>query len=283
MTGNNLWNAADGNGWLAYDSLQIMVEHRFGDMNFESSFVHSKNMTDDAYIQIFGEYSNVTLQDPNNYADGKTLANSDQPNVLNFTMSYRLPVGRGKKFLSSSNSIVNGFLGGWTLAGVGQYRSGALYEITNPTNNLNTYMGWDVTKATSTGGAIKTGVATNSLNPDNLAPSSFWFANNACTSACSSYSTAFAATPLGVEGNQSLYNTQFRAPWFRNENLSLNKLIGIWGEGKVSLRYTLYVANPFQRTDFAAINTTLSSATFGKSGGVADGGRQMSMGLRLYF
>jgi len=281
MTPNNLWNAGDGNGWLAYDSLQIIVEHRFGDLNFESSYVRSKNMTDNAYIQIFGQYSQVTLQDPNNFADGKTLANSDYPNYVNFTMSYRLPFGKGKKFLGSANPIVNGFLGGWTIAGVGQYRSGNLIEISNPTNYLNTYMGWEITKATYTGAPIKTGIATNTLDPNNA--SQHWFTNNGCTTGCSSYSSAFAATPLGVEGNQSLYNTQFRNPWFRNENISLNKLIGIYGEGKVTLRYTLYVANPFQRTDVGSITTSLVSANFGRPSAVMDGARQMSMGLRLYF
>jgi hypothetical protein len=281
MTGNNLWSAGDGNGWLAYDSLQFIVEHRFGDLNLESSYVHSKNMTDNAYIQIFGEYSNVTLQDPNNFKDGKTLANSDYPNMVNFTFSYLLPFGRGKKFLGSANGAVNKLVGGWTLAGVGQYRAGNLIEITNPTNYLNTYLGWDITKATYTGAAIKTGIATDTLDPDN--PSTRWFNTNGCTSSCSSYSAAFATTGLGVQGNQSIYNTQYRNPWFRNENLSLNKLIGIWNEGKVSLRYTLYVANPFQRTDFGSITTTLNSANYGRPGGAMDGARQMSMGLRLYF
>jgi hypothetical protein len=288
MTGNNLWSANDGNGWMAYDSLQIIVEHRFGDLNLESSYVHSKNLTDDAYIQIFGEYSNVTLQDPANYKDGKTLANSDYPNFVDFTMSYLLPFGRGKKFLGSTSPWLNKIVSGWTIAGVGQYRSGNLLEITSPTNILNTYMGWDVTKATYTGAAIKTNIATNTLNPDD--PTKLWFNASTSTAAVTSTnplgvtgSAAFTQTALGAEGNASLYNTQFRNPWLRAENISLNKLIGIYGEGKVSLRYTLYIANPFQRTDFGGITSSITSASYGRSTGVMDGARQMSMGLRLYF
>ena len=63
--------------------------------------------------------------------------------------------------------MVNSFLGGWTLAGLGQYRSGTLIEITSPTNNLVTYMGWEITKANYTGAAIRTGVADSTLDPDN--------------------------------------------------------------------------------------------------------------------
>ena len=194
MTGNNLWSANDGNGWMAYDSLQIIVEHRFGDLNLESSYVKSKNLTDNAYIQIFGEYGNVTLQDPNNKADGKTLANSDYPNMLNFTMSYLLPVGRGKKFLGSTSPWLNKIVSGWTIAGVGQYRSGNLFEITSPTNNLNTYMGWDITKANYTGAAIKTNIATNTLNPDD--PTKLWF--NASTTTPPSPPPTRSALPAAL-------------------------------------------------------------------------------------
>jgi hypothetical protein len=276
-----IWSANDGNGWISYDSLQIIVEHRFGDLNLETSYVHSKNLTDDAYIQIFGEYSNVTLQDPNNYPDGKTLANSDYPNYVNFTMSYLLPFGQGKKFLGSAHGVVNKLVSGWTIAGVGQYRSGNLIEITSPTNNLSTYMGWDITKADFTGAPIKTNIATNTLDPDN--PNTRWFTTSTNASGTVTGSASFIQAPLGAEGNQSLYNNQFRNPWLRNENISLNKLIGIWGEGKVSLRYTLFVANPFQRTDFGSITSTITSASFGRPGGAMVGARQMSMGLRLYF
>ncbi len=52
--------------------------------------------------------------------------------MVNFTLSYQLPFGKGKKFLGSANPIVNGFLGGWTLAGLGQYRTGTLIETCQP-------------------------------------------------------------------------------------------------------------------------------------------------------
>ena len=96
-------------------------------------------------------------------------------------------------------------------------------------------------------------------------------------------SASFTQAPLGTEGNASIYNNQFRNPWFRDERISVNKLIGIWGEGKVSLRYTLFIYNPFQRTDFGSITSTITSGNFGRPGGAMEGARQMSMGLRLYF
>ena len=146
-------NTNDGNGWVSYDALVLLVEHRFGDLNLESSYVRSKNLNIDSGLQIFGQYHGVqSNQDPNNRADNKTFANADYPNVINFTGSYLLPFGRGKKFLGGSNPVVNKFVSGWTLAGLGQYRSGALIMIYSPLNNLSTYMGWQITKANRHGG-----------------------------------------------------------------------------------------------------------------------------------
>ncbi|MGA3323827.1 MAG: carboxypeptidase-like regulatory domain-containing protein [Terriglobia bacterium] len=288
-------NTNDGNGWISYDSMVLIVEHRFGDLNLETSYVRSKNLNIDSGMQIFGQYHGVqSNQDPNNRADNKTFANADIPNNVNFTGSYQLPFGRGKKFLNSVNPIVNGFLGGWTLAGLGQYRTGTLIELFSPTNNLGTYMGWQVTKADFTGAPIRNRIPDSSLDPDN--PSIRWF--NPSTSAAAittsnplgvTGSASFVQAPLGTLGNAALYQNQYRQPWYRYEAVSLNKLIGIWGEGRVTLRYTLYVANPFQRTGFGGItsgaynSSSIGSSNFGRATGPADGARQMSMGLRLYF
>jgi hypothetical protein len=284
-------NANSGNGWISYDSLVVIVEHRFGDLNLETSYVRSKNLNIDSGTQIFGYYHGVqAMQDPANRADGKSFANADFPNMINFTMSYLLPFGRGKKFLGGSNPVVNKLVGGWTLAGVGQYRSGALIMLTSPTNNLSTYMGWLITKADYTGAPIKTNVATNTLDPDNLNANERWFTpsiNPALVGPTNpsgvSGSASFIQAPIGTLGNASIYNNQFRQPWFRDERISFNKLIGIWGEGKVSLRFTMFVFNPFQRTDFGGITGTITSTSFGKPSGPAEGARQMNMGLRLYF
>ena len=288
-------NTNDGNGWISYDSLVLIVEHRFGDLNLETSYVRSKNLDNDSGMQIFGEYHGVQAnQDPNNPADNKSFANADIPNNINFTGSYQLPFGKGKKFLGSANPIVNGFLGGWTLAGLGQYRTGTLIELVSPTNNDSTLMGWQITKANFTGAAIRNRIPDSSLDPDN--PSIRWFNTTNSAAAITTTnptgvtgSAAFVQAPPGTLGNASLYQNQYRQPWYRYEAVSLNKLIAIWGEGKVSLRYTLYVANPFQRTGFGGItsgsntSSSINSINFGKSTGPADGARQMSMGLRLYF
>jgi hypothetical protein len=268
----------DGRGWLAYDSLQVKVEHRFGALNFESSYVWSKNLSDDATRQVFGYDATEGFQDPSNFPDAKSLDNEYVPSVINFTFSYALPFGNGKRFLGNSRGVINELVGGWTAAGLGQYRSGLLIELLNPSNYLGTYLGWPETKVTDTGAPLKTNVNTNSLDPNN--PNVRFF-----TTTSTGSSASYTTTPVGALGSQSWYNNQFRQPWYRYEALSLNKNIGIWGEGKVYLRYTINAFNPFNRTSFGGIsgNIAASNTSFGRVTGPQDGARSISMGLRLYF
>jgi len=235
-----------------------------------------------AYRQIFTQCCVEQTQDASNIPDSKTYAYEDMPHVVNFTMSYNLPFGRGKKFLGNSRGVVDKFVGGWTAAGLGQYRSGALIQLITQGNPLGNTLFSPLTKATQVGTAIKTNVATNTLDPDN--PASRWFTTtpSGCTTTCVG-SAAFAQTVNGAFGNASIMNTNFRQPWYRYEAISLNKNIGIYGEGRVYLRYSINVFNPFNRTSFGGINGAINNANFGRPGGASDNPRNITMGLRLYF
>lgn len=268
-----VYSANSGDGKIWYDSFQGKVERRFGDLNLTATYVFSKTLDEMAYRQIFTQCCVEQTQDAYNIPDSKTFDNSDIPNFVNFLTSYRLPFGRGKHFLGSSNGVIDHLVGGWILSADGQYRSGLLIELTSPTSNLVNYLYDPLTKANWNGTPVRTGISSGSLNPDN--PSVRWF------NATATGSAAFAQAPLGTIGNASIYNTNFRQPWFRNENFSLNKEIKIWEA--VELKYSLNVFNPFNRTDFGGITSTINSTNFGRSTGVQDGARVITMGLRLMF
>jgi hypothetical protein len=264
-------NSGDGRIW--YDSFQAKVERRFGDLNMTTTYVFSKTLDIMAYRQIFTQCCQEQTQDAYNIKDAKTFDQSDIPHVVNFLASYSLPVGRGKKFLGSSNGVMDRLLGGWIVSGYGQYRSGLLAQITSPANNLGSYLFDPLTKANFTGTAVRTGVSSGSLDPDNA--SVRWFTPTATGSA------SFVQAPLGTIGNTSIYNTNFRQPWYRYEAISVNKEIKVWEA--VQLKYSLNMFNPFNRTAFGGVNTTLNSANFGRPTGPQDGARTITMGLRLEF
>jgi hypothetical protein len=262
-------NSGDGRNW--FDSFQFKVEHRFGNLNMESSYVWEKIMNIGSYRQIFSQGSQQGFQDAYNLKADKSRQIEDMPHVINILLSYRLPYGKGQRWLSNTNPIVNHVIGNWTFAMDGQYRSGALIQIANPTNYLSAETFATLTKATATGLPIKTNTPTNSLDPNNSAIRRFNTGANA----------GWKQTPAFTLGNFSYYNNQVRQPWIRSENISLNKQFKMWES--VLLNYQINVFNPFQRTDFSLASATVTAANFGQAGGPQVGARAITMGLRLEF
>ena len=82
-------------------------------------------------------------------------------------------------------------------------------------------------------------------------------------------------------GAASIYNTNSRNPWFRNENFSVAKDFSF--TESVKLRYIADFINIFNRTDFGGINGTIGNANFGRAAAVQDGGRIVSIRLRVEF
>ncbi len=259
-------NAGVGRTW--YDALQSKVERRFGTLNFIASYVWSKTLSQMTYRQIFTQGSNANTQDSYNIADSKSLAFEDFPHFLNILATYDLPFGRGRRFMNSAWGPVNAILGGWTISGTGQYRSGSLIQIVTPGNPLGTQTFAAVTKANATGAPIRTGVSVTDLDPNN--PNVRWL-NPA----------AFVVAPAYTLGTASYYNTNVRNPWLRSENFSVVKTFALWESVRVTYRADMF--NPFNRTDFGFINATVGNANFGRPTGAQLGPRNITMGLRAEF
>src|SRR5205085_10827252 len=125
-----------------------------------------------------------------------------------------------------------------------------------------------LTKANSTGTPIRTGVSATDLDPNN--PSVRWL-NPA----------SFAVAPAFTLGSASYYNSQFRNPWLRSENLSIVKRFAIWESVRLTYRADMF--NPFNRTDFGGINGTVGNVNFVRSTGAQLGPRTITMGSRAEF
>ena len=265
------FNSGDGQTW--YDAFQGKVEHRFGDLNLTGSWVYSKSETMLSAQQIWtsGSTSTQGAQDYYKPYNDKSFANEDIPNYVNIVASYRAPFGRGKKWLSNANPIVNHIVGGWMASWTQQYRSGGLVNEVNPTDYLNAETYVNLTKLTDTGMPVKTGISSTSLNPNST--TDYWF--NHGTSA------PVKITPAFTLGNYSYFNNQFRNPWYRGENISLGKDIKI--RESVLLHYQLNAFNILNRTDFGNITGGISSSRFGLPASAMAGPRVITMGLRLEF
>ncbi len=267
----NVYSRNSGLGKTWYDAATFKVQRRFGDWQFQASYVRSKTLSLLTYRQIFSQ-SQVYPQDNYNLTQPKSYLPFDLPNVFNFLSTYDLPVGKGKRFLGDGNKILNAVVGNWTISDTHQYRSGALIGLTCPNTLGNGVLFTSARMCNNNGGTLLTGQSRTSLDPNN--PNSLYF-NAGVFTIPGQYSF----------GTSSQYNGRFRQPPVLVDNISLVKQVGVWPRGdsdRVRLQLRADAFNPFNRTNFA-VNGTVGNANFGRATGPQYGPRIITMGLRLYF
>ncbi|HZP01772.1 MAG TPA: TonB-dependent receptor [Terriglobia bacterium] len=125
-------------GNSSYNALQIQARKHFSQgLSFLASYTWSKTLTD-AESQ-FNEFSGFT-QDFYNARAEKALSINDYPSNLVISYEYQLPFGPGKKF-ANIGGPAGKVIGGWSIAGVQQYQSGAPQIIVTGGNPFNPYVG----------------------------------------------------------------------------------------------------------------------------------------------
>ena len=136
----------EGTGLSTYHALQLKVEKRFSrGLSFLVAYTWSKTLTD-AESQ-FSEFSGFTT-DPYNRKAEKSYSINDYPHNLVIHYGYELPLGPGKRFATTGGAIGK-IVGGWKIAGIQQYQSGApstvnLYDFTSTLNRLWPYEGSNI-------------------------------------------------------------------------------------------------------------------------------------------
>ncbi len=259
-------NSGDGRTW--YDSLQAKVERRFGAWQLMASYTWSKSLSKLHYRQIFTQ-SQVWPQNAYDLEAEKTFLAFHLPHVLNILNSYDLPFGRGRKWLTGGG-VLDYFLGGWTVAAAQQYRSGGLLEANAP-NTLGNALFSLAKRVNPTGAAIRTNVERGELDPG--------------TSDIRYFNAGAFRFPGEFEfGVGSHFYADFRQPPLLSENLSLLKHFSFYrrGDHEVRLTYRADFFNLFNRTNFA-VNGVVGNANFGRATAPQQGGRVITMGLRLEF
>ncbi len=112
----------EGLGMSTYHALQVQARKRFSQgLSFLVSYTWSKSLTNAE--SIFNEFSGFT-QDFYNRSAEKSLGLNDHPHNLVLSYQYELPFGPGKKF-ANVGGAAGKVLGGWSIAGIQQYQSGA--------------------------------------------------------------------------------------------------------------------------------------------------------------
>jgi hypothetical protein len=263
---NNIIHTYLGKGAGSYEAFQAKVEKRYSNLSILFGYTLSKTMAiNGAYTQTG---NGVAPQNQYDTESEKALALHDVPHVVNAIYTYDLPFGRGKRFLSNSGSVLTRVVGGWTIAGIHNYRSGTLLSIA-PANTLGAgVLFTPALRANLTGSAIRSGVSRTSLDPAN--PDVRWFNRD-----------AFSIPGQFQFGNAGAYLNALRAPMFLTENLSMIKRMLI--HESMNLEFRADVSNLLNRTCFGGINVSLTDPNFGRPTAVQNGPRLIQMGLKFNF
>lgn len=118
-----------------WNAMKLIVSRRLHQgLYAQLNYTLGKGFTD--YIPGQDLYDN-DYRDIRNHRLDRSLMDFDSTHVLTFNWIYELPVGRGKRFMSSPGSIAQGILGGWQFNGIYNLATGRPLEITTNRQNLN--------------------------------------------------------------------------------------------------------------------------------------------------
>ncbi len=108
-----------------YHAATVSVRERLGTaLTMDFNYTLSHSLDDASGLSTSGAYGGAFIVNPILQSNSYANSDFDVRHIININGVWELPFGRGRKFLSDSNSVVNGILGGWQLSGIYRWNSG---------------------------------------------------------------------------------------------------------------------------------------------------------------
>ena len=253
-------------GWSAYDGLEVEVRRRYSSGFFLlANYSFSKVLADTTFGESQTEGQNY--QSLQNTALDKFVSAINVRHSFGMTISYPLPVGRGKKFGSSMNKALDYVVGGWTINGNSHWSSGAPITIssarlTNGSGIAETPVLKNMTlqQLQDNIGVYRTGNGVYYINP---ATGLFTIKGTGSTA---NFCTAGQTTPCWAEpspgGYGNLPYNGFAGPHFFDQDLSMIKDLQLFE--RLHFQARLEAFDVFNNTNFSGPSLSTDSTTFGQ-------------------
>ena len=199
-------------------------------------------------------------QNPYDQASEYAFSNIDTPFRWSTSVSYELPFGKGKPFLSDGR-VVNYIVGGWAINTVSIFQTGFPLQISQSTN-FNSSFGYASQRPNATG----TSPVTSGGLEDRL--------NNYINKA------AFSNAQQFTFGNISR-TIDMRGPGQVNWDMSVFKTVRI--NETLKAQFRCEALNALNTPLFYGPNVSFGSSSFGKITSQANFSRQLQLALRFSF
>jgi hypothetical protein len=233
-----------------YHSLQVRFNKRYAHgLQFEGSYVWSKVLDNGA-----------NHQDSYNILADRAVTSYDITHRFVVGYIYELPFGRGRRFGANAQRAVNWALGGWQINGITTLQSGTPLAISasntsglgNPTERANNN-GHSATLSGDVHGRLNRYFDTS----------------------------VFSQPAPFTLGSVAGYLGDLRSPYTNNTDLSVFK--EFFPREYMRVQFRAEFLNSFNRVQFSAPNTSVTSTSFGVISSQANSPRQIQFGLKIIF
>jgi hypothetical protein len=250
------------NDKASYNSFVFKAQKSYSQgLTFLSTFTWSRNWDESSGGAANTlNAGNKAPQNPYNMASEYAFANIDSPFRWTTSVSYELPFGKGKHFMTGGG-LTNYLLGGWVVNTISIFQTGFPLQITQDTN-FNSGFGYASQRPNATGiSPITSGSLEDRLNQ---------YINPA----------AFSTAPQFTFGNIGR-TLDMRGPGQVNWDMSLFKNFVI--KEKLKSQFRFEALNALNTPLFYGPNVAYGNASFGKITSQANFSRQLELALRFSF
>jgi hypothetical protein len=234
------------NGSSIYHSFQGSLHKRTSNgLWYTLSYTFSKNIDKGQQVEMGGDGFMAR------YVDGANI-----PQILTVALGYRLPFGRGERFMDKANPFVNAVLGGWQFDSINNFRSGTPWTPTISTDVANIGVTPQHPNIVAAGGCAGTGSLTHAYNAADFAvPAQYTYGNS------------------GV-------NTCY-TPNHQEIDMSIFKEFNVTEGSKFQFRFEAF--NVPNLTDFSGPSTNIDVSTYGLISSISNTPRQLQFALKYVF
>lgn len=270
-----------------YDSLQVFGKQRFGRaLDFSLAYTYGRSR-DNSSAEVtwqpqFPSLINLGASPSPGFQGGGTLfvnrpfsaewSNSDFDVRHSLVLSHvaELPFGRGRRFFGTASGVVNHLVGGWSLLGFAQLRSGEPFTV-----NLGQDV-WDLGAATAVRPGLLSGRLNGVYSPAGSDRVRFLLPQ--------SQASQLLGIPADVRNPfTSIGRNAFNSPAVYVYDTSLMKKVALTERLALSLEANIF--NLFNRAQLGSPVASLSNARFGEITSSRPGftPRQFQLGAKVTF
>jgi len=246
-------------GSSSYNALDVNYTHRLSQgLTLLASYTFSKFLDDvggpENWASASANFSD-NIRNVYNLAAEKSVDATDVPHSFVLSYVYELPVGKGKKYGSGMNGVLNAIVGGWQTTGIATFKQGFPLTITSSGNGLD-YFG--------------AGQHVDVVGNYHVAHPSIseWF-----------NTSAFKVAAPWTLGNAPRYFSDLRAPHYNNWDIGIQKNFSIKESMRLQFRVDMF--NAFNHANFYSPNTFMGGG-FGTISATWDP-RLVQAVLRVYW